>query len=341
MDQPTQQRLLDLDEETLYLRAAEWLDAMSDGPLDEVSARRFMHWLHSTPECRVIFERMLETWANPELTEAVSQTLRGVPGASNTANFFTRCTRWHAPLWFGAVACGLVIFAVMMSVKFSQATPPLDAALSINTAIAQTRDQALADGSLLEIGAAASIEVAYKPDQRLVHLHQGAAYFTVAADKQRPFAVFIGPASVIAVGTQFNIDKTANGVDVTVYEGAVEVRGSATQAPQLLRAGERVRITKDGLATVEAVALAQLVDWRSGWVDLADESLGYLLEQLNRHSETAIELAEPGLAQLRVAGRFRLRDTDATLALLAELHHLDIHRNAGRTLVQRMPTSPD
>lgn len=341
MDQPKHKRLSDIERDALYVRAAEWLDAMSEGPLDEVSARRFSLWLQSAPECRPIFDRMLETWAEPELTEAVARTLHNLPATRTTETFFSHYANRFSPLWFSAIASGLVFIAVLLSANVFKPMNKLEAPLHINTQVAQTRDQSLEDGSLLEVGAAASLDVSFKSDQRLVNLHRGAAYFTVASDKQRPFEVRIDRASVIAVGTQFNIDKTASGVDVTVYEGAVEVRGSTHQAPQLLRAGERVRISNNGISPIETVALAQLVDWRSGWIDIADESLGYLLEQLNRHSETVIELAEPHLAQLRVAGRFRLQDTDATLALLADLHQLDIHRYAGRTLVQQLPDSPD
>ena len=56
-----------------YERAAEWLDVMADGPLDELSQRRFAQWLNAGNQRRVILERMLVTWEDAALSSAAER----------------------------------------------------------------------------------------------------------------------------------------------------------------------------------------------------------------------------------------------------------------------------
>jgi len=214
------------------------------------------------------------------------------------------------------------------------------ATIPVTTAVGVSRDLHLEDGSQIDISPASQIKIQLSQHKRNVQLQQGAAYFQVAKDKTRPFEVQIDKASVIAVGTEFNIDKTADHIEVTVYEGAVEVRAQAQARPQLLRAGERALISASGIQLV-AVNLKQLVDWRSGWLELENSNLALMVDQLNRYSRKPIRLKETGLEHLPVAGRFRLKDVDATLQLLAQLYSLDVREVTNKGVAElHLTTKP-
>jgi len=58
---------------------------------------------------------------------------------------------------------------------------------------------------------------------RNVHLIRGEALFVVERDSARPFTVTAGDTTVRALGTQFNVRRRAEGADVAVVEGAVQV----------------------------------------------------------------------------------------------------------------------
>ena len=298
-----------------YQRAAEWLEQLSEQeqrPLDELSKRRLLAWLDAKPDRRALFERMLSTWSDPALTRA-AQTLLANSNPSRPAAF--GANTWRTSLAFSLCLCVALIASLQLL-----GTDPV-APVTLATSQGIRHDLQLEDGSHLEIAPASKLSVSLTGERRQIALQQGAAYFRVAKDKKRPFKVTINEASVVAVGTEFNIDKTADHIEVTVYEGAVEVRDRAASRPELLRAGERALINTTGIQRL-SVNLQQLVDWRSGWLELENGKLGQILEQLNRYSETPIRLQDPALAQTPVAGRFHLKDTETTLQLLTELYGL-------------------
>ncbi len=309
-----------------YLRAAEWLEQLSEQPLDELSRRRFLLWLEATPERRALFERLLATWNDPALTQAVQAILPATTKAR--APLFNPAWRMGLAASFCLVMITTAAFLVMPNTSPKVATPLI-------TKVGIRHDLQLDDGSQLEVGPASRISVSLTEQYRQVALEQGAAHFRVAKDKNRPFEVRINDASVVAVGTEFNIDKTAAQIEVTVYEGAVEVRDHPGSSPQLFRAGERALISAAGIQRL-SVNLQQLVDWRSGWLELDNGKLGPLLEQLNRYSHTPIRLADTRLASMPVAGRFYLRDTESTLRLLTELYRLQLNTvmSQGQTELQ-------
>lgn len=307
---------LTADSDDDYQRAAEWIDFLSEQPLDDLSRRRFVLWLDGSPERRALFERMLANWADPALTQAAQALLADIP-LSRSSRFRWQPTRTGAAL----AACMSLCIALLISKPWWNESPAAHKTLPFATAIGLRHDLQLADGSLLEISPASRVEINLNDQRRNISLQQGAAYFRVAKDQTRPFEVRIGAASVIAVGTEFNIDKTADQIEVTVYEGAIEVREHPKARPHLLRAGERALIGASGLRTL-TVKLNEVVDWRSGWLEVDDSKLGALVEQLNRYSSKPIRLQDQNLADTPVAGRFRLKDTRETLQLLAELYPL-------------------
>lgn len=309
---------LTTDSDDDYQRAAEWIDFLSEQPLDDLSRRRFLLWLDGQPERRILFERMVINWADPALTQAARAVLTSTP-LSRSTRFSWKRTHTGAAL----AACILLCIALFIGRPWSDEGLTEYNTLPFATAIGVRHDLQLADGSLLEISPASRVEVSLNDQRRNINLQQGAAYFRVAKDQTRPFEVRIGAASVIAVGTEFNIDKTADQIEVTVYEGAIEVREHPAARPHLLRAGERALIGTGGIRTL-TVKLNELVDWRSGWLEVDDGKLGALVDQLNRYSSKPIHLQDHTLAGMPVAGRFRLKDTRETLQLLAELYHLQL-----------------
>lgn len=306
------------DSDDDYLRAAEWIDFLSEQPLDDLSRRRFLLWLDGQPERRVLFERMVTNWADPALAQATQAALTSAP-LSRAPRFNWQLMHTSAAL----AACVMLCIALLIGKPLWDEGSAASNAVHFATVIGQRHDLQLEDGSLLEISPASRVEISLSDQHRDINLQQGAAYFRVAKDQARPFEVRIGDASVIAVGTEFNIDKRADQVEVTVYEGAIEVREHPAAQPHLLRAGERAFISDGGIRTL-AVNLNKLVDWRSGWLEVDDGKLGALVEQLNRYSSKPIHLQDPSLTNVPVAGRFRLKDTRETLQLLAELYHLEL-----------------
>lgn len=298
-----------------YQTAGEWLELLSEQPLDELSKRRLLHWLDSHPERRALLERMVTTWADPALSAAAQNLVAAQSNRQQApVTHFRRGAAW--------AVCFSLCLALLVSNRFLSDAPEISRSLPFATATGIRHDLQLEEGSLLEISPASRLAITLNATRRHVELQQGAAYFRIAKDKTRPFSVSIGSASVVAVGTEFNIDRLAEATEVTVYEGAIDLRAEPQDAPLRLVAGDQARVSATGIK-LKKVELTGLVDWRSGWLELQDGNLGFLVEQLNRYSSSQIQLADPDLAQLPLAGRFQLKNVAASLALLTELHPLE------------------
>ncbi len=319
-----------LEQDDDYERAAEWLDTMADGVMDELTQRRFALWFNGSEQRRVIFERLSLTWNDRALHHAAESYVKNIktkPSIGLKAINFIATPRAALALCLG-LAVGVIGF-YMGSLGDLGAAQYIAVNSVFQTNISQNKNYQLVDGSNLELSPHTKVNVQFTGQRRNLELAQGAAYFQVAHDKARPFDVHIGSVSVVAVGTEFNIDKNVSAVDITVYEGIVAVRKDTLAEPQLLHAGMRARVANNQIY-IEAVDLAKLVDWRSGWIEVKNESLGFLVEHLNRYSSTKIIVPSAEISDIRVAGRFQLQNWQETLAMLANLYHLDIKKHADR-----------
>ncbi|MCU4675178.1 FecR domain-containing protein [Catenovulum sp. 2E275] len=298
----------------IYHQAAEWLDKLSDGELDSLSKRRFYNWLKQSPNNQKVMTAMLVSWNSPQLTQAVNNIRQ-----QNTFSIqhYITTKKW-------LVAPVLAICVLALSVNFWQVQPIQDVETQYQfvTQIAQNKTSVLNDGSVIDVGADSQLDVSLQQDIRLIKLKQGLAYFSVAKDKTRPFQVNIGAARVVAVGTEFHVERNRNFTLVSVYEGAVEVRAAENGHTSLLKAGERIKIANNQLSDIET--FEHIVDWRYGWLELNNEPLGYLVEHLNRYSDKPIVIA-PKLEKIRVAGRFPFKQTQQSLAMLTQAYVLSLN----------------
>lgn len=308
-------------EQELYLQAASWVEKLASGELDSLSKRRFSHWLEADPRHAELLRAMVDTWQDPALTKALSAYQ-----PSPFKGWQLSCSNWPKLQWAGAAMAVSSILMTLLylgdSDLFSSPVP-----YELNTAQANSMQQGLADGTVLDIAPHSQLTVFFTPDKRQVLQGEGAAYFAVAKDKKRPFEVRLDQARVVAVGTEFNIDRDPELIDITVYEGAVQVQATAAGPTVLLKSGERIRIQQNILSEVQKVDLQQLVDWRSGWIEIENETLAYLLHRLNRSAPVQLS-ASAELANLRVAGRFELANTQQSLSALSEAYGLSLQQTS-------------
>lgn len=121
----------------------------------------------------------------------------------------------------------------------------------------QTR-HALPDGSTLQLDALGSVEVRYFATRREVRLAQGAAFFEVARDPQRPFAVQAGEVRVVVLGTRFGVEVSplaeGGGQRVTVQVESGRVR---------VEPGDGLRVA-GAEVQAHAVAPGAAAAWRHG-----------------------------------------------------------------------------
>ncbi|RTF15587.1 iron dicitrate transport regulator FecR, partial [Serratia marcescens] len=147
--------------------------------------------------------------------------------------------------------------------------------------------------------------------ERKVRLLSGAAYFIVAplgGAESRPFRVVAKNGVTQALGTEFSVARTEQGVDVSVHQHSVRVT---------LERGERSLVVAQRQAAHYRNGQLQLTRqtagddaWRRGWLVIDRQPLTQALAQLNRYRETRIVAVNPALRARTVSGVFALNKLD-------------------------------
>lgn len=199
----------------------------------------------------------------------------------------------------------------------------------------EQKTQLLSDGSSIALDADSRVQVRYSDGVRDVTLERGQARFTVARDVVRPFRVHARGQTVVALGTQFDVDLIAHSVRVVLIEGHVTVagvsqnrneRGSAPE-PVQMQAGQVLRVRDDGSASrLASIDLARATAWNAGKLFFDNEPLASAVERINRYSREEI-VVDPGVANVAITGVFNAGDTNAFIDAVTNYFDVDATRD--------------
>ncbi len=182
------------------------------------------------------------------------------------------------------------------------------------TAIGEIRRLPLADGSIAAVNSGSAMRVAMAEGRRTVSLDQGEAWFQVARDPRRPFEVVAGSVHVRAVGTAFAVRRRERDTEILVTEGIVEIWSAGGEAQRVqVRAGGRALVSEAGRAEIlaaDASSIDRALAWRSGKIDLANETLAEAAAEFNRYNRKTIVIVDPRLGEERFHGLFRADDPE-------------------------------
>jgi transmembrane sensor len=215
--------------------------------------------------------------------------------------------------------------------------PVLAPATRYASARGEVKQIRLPDGGGMTLDADSAAVVQFAADRRSVQLTRGRAFFTVAHDPSRPFAVTAFDRRVVAVGTRFDVNLAAGALTVTLEEGRLKVASadSATE-PILLEAGQQL-VERSGKDTVRTIGerTANAVAWRTGLISFDDQPLAEAAAVMNRYSRDQIVIGDPAVASIRVSGQFRAGEADRFAQTLAELYGLKPVRRANQIKLVR------
>lgn len=214
----------------------------------------------------------------------------------------------------------LVVLAVLMLAAGVVWFDPAYRTEHFSTAIGERRTLALADGSRVTLNTNSRLEMAWHLRSRRAALPVGQALFDVEHARFRPFHVDAGAAQVRVVGTAFDVRRDDRHVAVTVLRGRVEVSApGAVNAPVLLTAEQRVRMSGDAVGAIERVDVAAQTAWKDGRLLFDRMPLAAALAEIQRYRRTPIALGDRRLAELRISGVFSTDNTDDLLQLLPQI----------------------
>jgi len=208
-----------------------------------------------------------------------------------------------------------------------------------STPAGERQEFVLPEGSRITLDAGSVLNVELTSERRTLVLTQGEGYFKVSKDAKRPFTVLAGNTLVRAVGTAFNVRRSANRTVVAVTEGKVEVTSSPPEPPPAagslrdsaashdarerrltiqLKAGEAVSDMGEGhFGALTQAEAALATSWLDGRRQYRKEPLRYVLADIGRYSGRRIEIADDSTGELQFTGTLMLDSSDSWLKALA------------------------
>lgn len=289
--------------EWMLEEAADWLLRLQGAAADAAVRDAHLRWRNADPRHERAWARMAAGWEL--IGEAAS------PAQPSIVPFVRRRTpsRWRAGAAVALAACLLLLFVPgLISLHHGDYV----------TATAELRRLTLEDGSVVELGPRTVLDVRFTADRRAVTLSEGEAFFEVAPNAERPFAIRVGNADVTVVGTAFNVRLSSSALSVAVRHGVVEVQDRRAGATALrLAAGDRVRIDRSDHAVVQdRVALDEIGAWRDRRLFAESATVAQVAEEIGRYRPGWVVVASDRLAGQRVTGLFDLQDPDRALRAL-------------------------
>lgn len=206
----------------------------------------------------------------------------------------------------------------------------------------EIRSYDLSDGSKVTLDSGSRVEVAMTPAGRRVKLREGKARFAVVRDR-RPFVVEAGAGAVRADEAVFDVGYgDGDQIEVSLVSGRANVRPLVQTAAystdaRVLPADRSLRYSVRNFRPMPVTdSGANRHDWPSGWVEYRSVTLRCLIAEANRYARKPIILDDMQIGNLTASGRFKLTDTEAFVARIAELFDLQASPRAdGLHLHQR------
>jgi transmembrane sensor len=293
-------------------QADHWLALLNSPLADQAQQRAFQIWLNK-PENGIAWQKAQSCWQqldglSSEQIQRLEQHLAVSTPTIRAAHFAKRKSvirPWLTPVF----ACLLV------AVSFGVAKQSGYFA-DYRTAQGEQRQVQLDDGSTVLLNTASSLSIDYSPQRRTVILHDGEAYFTVAADAGRPFTVSTKTGQVTALGTAFDVKQLDDAMTVTVSQHSVRVDFKQGAAIERLQEGERVAYREQQVSPVTKVNLKQAGAWQQHRLIFTDQPLQQVIAELNRYRSGNIVILDRRLAAHRVNGVFDSQDTESALATI-------------------------
>lgn len=341
------------DTERILEDAHHWLVLLEDPSATAEDRERFNTWLNADPKHADTYDSAITIRAALQTLDKndIDNDLHYRPSkawlsrvAASTESFLT--SRKHRlAMSLGAATAAVLLFVSFLPSLF-QAPGVTPDVTHYESATGEIRTISLADGTNITLGARTHIATHFDANQRVINLDEGAAYFDVAPDRDRPFSVRTSELTVTALGTAFEVRSSAAVFRVSVAEGNVEVRypasagglSASSPAVETITAGQGLIATQEGgVQSISAVDIETIASWRSDRLIYNGASVAEFVGDLNRYSDIpiTIDASARAVAERRVQGVFRSRDVESLLVSLTEIYPLEIDRSNASEIVLR------
>lgn len=304
-------------------QAVEWLVRVQSDLATGEDWAALSAWLEESPEHQQAFDEA--EGLSHEISLNAAEIAVGLVASQTAIATFT--PRRPPPRSWPLLAAAAAAAAILVVSPLAW-TAARGKAVVYQTAVGQTQEVVLADGSRVRLNSASRMTVRLGWLSREVRLDDAEASFDVAKDPGRPFVVAVGDQQVRVVGTEFNIRHHDGSTTVTVRRGVVEVRQPALGPDSVARLtpGRQLsHVEGTAASTARDVDPNAAFAWASGQLVYDQRSLVEVVADLNRRFPTPVRLT--GSARtLRFSGVLSLGDQEDVLRRLAAFLSISVHR---------------
>ena len=332
-------------------QASEWFVLMSSEDVTDKEKCAFQEWFNASPLHRRAFQDFAVLWESmtviPEAVydkgHASHARAKGVSASSDhglAQNNVIQIQRWFRSVQHYAAAAVVVLaFAMFYFIQADdQATVE---SIAYFTDVGEVKTLDLEDGSQITLSAKSRIVVTLEENQRRVLLTRGQAFFDIAKrtdkhGKKIPFHVQVGELSVHVLGTQFDIRRLKNQVDVAVLEGKVKVESDLSGEHAYLTEGKTVVAigeAYDSLSAVTNIDTSVVSSWRKGRLTYRNAYLTEVISDANRFHSGQIILGNDSLADLRVTTSFSVDQIAEMTMMLQEILPVSVYQQSRNNII--------
>jgi transmembrane sensor len=336
----------EIENDPRHLAAADWFVRLQSTEVSLEETLAWQAWMHEDPANAEAFARI----------EEISHALCDVPAPAAVPAARLARDRYDASVPIGEwkprqtrrwpwAALGVAASFGLVALVLAFWKTPVDSS-SFATEIGENRSVTLGDGSIIALGGDTRIEVALSKDVRAVELTRGEALFKVAKDSARPFKVRAGDATIIAVGTEFNVERDSDRAVVSVTEGRVVVKPVAGLLPVSLLQEFKPKLrsvhvsagqqTTAGSAGIEEPTKMEdpATGWQIGHLAFRLQPLRYVLEDVNRYAQKPIVLETESMGALVITGTVERENIAGWVKSLEHAFDLQATEEAGQIVLR-------
>lgn len=192
---------------------------------------------------------------------------------------------------------------------------------------------ALSDGTRVWLNSESSLRypTAFSGDSRDVEI-TGEAYFEVAHNAARPFRVKKGGATVIVLGTHFNVNAYDDEgiLRVTLLEGSVQV--SANHNSVNVKPNEQAVVRSGSPLTIDhSPDIEQVMAWKNGFFRFNNTSIESIMKQVERWYDVEVVYQVP-TGNLNFSGYIGRKENVSRLLKIMELTGVVHFKIEGKTI---------
>ena len=280
-------------------------------------AARLEAWRRASPQNESHYQMMVRLWGlsdhadpleargspAPSLEELRSRRPGHRPHGDRIIALARRAWRQTWPRWIAAgAAAAALLFALVRVTNAPGDSHGVLRASEFATEQAEMVTASLDDGSVVRLAPESRLRVAPAANRREVWL-DGEAFFAVAKDSARPFAVRTRAGSVEVLGTRFDLRVVGEELRLVVTEGKVSLVSGDHR--RLVLAGQVAHV-RNGLPPVveRAVRVDSLLSWTDGFTVFQNTPLHQVARELEQRYGVRVLLPDSTIASRRVTAWF-------------------------------------